>query len=420
MGLFNIFKKKKKTAESIENSQSLTLNAISTPDSALAVVMEEITAVQIRETQLVEITDKNVLSRIDAIVPSIGSSLAAATNIAENVAAKAEPLYRVILKNGGELVDSRTMKGAKRAMTIGSDGIRENANLVQVAPNGLSKANNVAAIGANAMNVASMVVGQYYMQQVDEKIKQLQAGVEAIADFLEIQYKSQVVALLELVFSITKFQIASLENEELRNRELDKIQQLQMKCLELLNQAEMHSQKCISKENCDYSVYIKITKEVEKWIRFQQILLQLLNQISTLDFALHIGAKTKEQCFDNMLGHLEKANKNRRALIAWHEKQCKVLKIDLVDKRRKNTGFLALLEKPISVINDNWNYHTVDDAAITLIKGQAQAMEDVSLIEGNPFNKDVEIVCIGNKKYYLPNSSMVKSCDTVAGIQENI
>ncbi len=415
MGLFNIFKKKKK----VEISETLAPNTISSPDSALAVIVEEITAAQIRETQLVEITDKTVLSRIDAVVPSIGSSLAAATNIAENVAAKAEPLYRVILKNGGELVDSRTMEGAKRAMTIGSDGIRENANLVQVAPNGLSKANNVATIGANAMNVASMVVGQYYMQQVDEKIKQLQAGVEAIADFLEIQYKSQVVALLELVFSITKFQMASLENEELRNRELDKLQQLQMKCLELLNQAEMHLQKCISKENCDYSAYIKTTKDVEKWVRFQQILLQLLNQISTLDFALHIGVKNKEQCFDNLLGHLEKANKNRRALIAWHEKQCEVLKIDLVDKRRKNTGFLALLEKPISVINDNWNYHMVDDATITLIKGQAQAMGDVSLIEGNLFNKDVEIVCIGNKKYYLPNSNDIKNCDAVATIQED-
>ncbi len=408
MGLFDIFRKKKKTEVVEQNESDITdmtivpSSEITSSDDALAVVVEELTAVQVNEASLIEITDRSILARIDGLVPSVVST--AATAVARNVCANSEPLYRVILKNGGQLVDSRTMAGAKRAMTIGADGIRENANLVQVQANGLTKAGTVATVGANVMNVASMVVGQYYMQQVDSKIKLLQAGVETIMDFLDIQYKSQVVALLESVFSITKFQIASLENEELRNRELDNIQHYRFKCLELLSQAEDHLQKLISTDSKDYSAYVKTIKSVEKWIKFQQILLQLLNQISILDYTLHLGVKSKEQCFDNLLTHTNKANKSRESLIAWHEKQCTVLRIDLVDKRRKNTGFWALLEKPISFINDEWNYHSVDDSTIALIQGQSQIATEIPLLESNPFEEDVQIIIIGDKKYYLPKS----------------
>ncbi len=403
MGFFDLFKKKKKRQQSEKSSGLVELadTSMISPNDKLLVVIEELTALQVNEASLVEITDKNIVAKIDELIPAVANTSASAINAVKDAANNSEPLYRVVLQNGGDLVNSKNMEGAKRAWAI-VDGQRENANLVRVQPNGLDKAGDVASIGANVMSVASMIVGQYYMQQVDKRIAALQAGVSAIMDFLDIQYKSRVLALLESVYNITKFQMSNIENEELRNRELDNLQRLKLDCLELLNQSELHLQS-LTAENCkDYSEYVNSTKAIEKWVKFQNVLLQLLNQISILDFALHIGIKVKEQCFDSLLIHMRKVEKTRKVLTTWHEKQCKELKIDLIDKRRKNTGFWAFLEKPISLINDKWNYRDIDEKTVALIQSQSSEKKAVDLFEGNLFDKNVNIIVIGNKKYFSP------------------
>ncbi len=408
MGFFDIFKKKKKT-ESVEQnalvsqeSATQLINGDASADNALNFLIEEITAIQVRESSLIEITDSGTLAQISKLLPvmEVGKT---ATDVAQQVAAKAEPLYRVILKKGGELVDSRNTVGAKRAITMGAKGIQENAELMQV--NGFVSGGTLTSAGVGVMNIASMIVMQYCMQQIDGRIRELQAGVEMIIDFIDVQYKSKVITLLESILSITKFQAASIENKEVRNRELDNLQQLKRVCLNLLNHAEIYLQKLTAADAKDYDEYIKTTRHIEKWIKFQQILLQLLEQISKLDFTLHIGQKSKEQCYDNLNAHYEQLNKKYEGLIAWHEKQCKVLKIDLTDKRRKNTGFLALLEKPISWINDEWNYQSVDEATVALIQAQSEIKKERRVDVNNIFEQDVQIIVRGDKKYYLPNKA---------------
>lgn len=110
------------------------------------------------KSRLIEITDSSVLSRIDALIPLTGAAGVSIGNIARQ---SKETLYKVVLKNGGKLVDSKTMEGAKRAMVMGKNGIAENANLLAVEPD---KTGMIANAGACVFSVASMVVGQYYMQ----------------------------------------------------------------------------------------------------------------------------------------------------------------------------------------------------------------------------------------------------------------
>lgn len=393
MSIFDIFKKKnKKIGDS--STVSLTDNDA---DQELDVVIESLPAsFDGSQGHLVEITEPSVLARIDAIIPT--ASVAGA-NIAKAVGSSGETLYKVVLKNGGQLVDSRTIDGAKRAFTMGKNGISEHANLLEVKPSELGK---VANATATAFSVASVIVGQYYMQQIDTKIGAISQELKEISSTLDIQYKSQVASLLESVYNISRFQMETLSNEELRLRELNNIQELRKNCQTLLSQAEAEIEMILGSEPSTYDSYVSAIKKIEKWSRYQSVLLQGFAQINELDFALNMGVKKKEHCYGSFDLHTKKLDEIHSRILSWHKKQCEHLQIDIKEERRKNTGFLTkLLEKPITAINEEWLYQSLDKETVDLIKRQTAEKQLLSYDTDNLFEKDVEIVVRGDKKYYL-------------------
>ncbi len=408
MGLFDLFKKKKKqenvevaVVESVSDNNEVQM--ISPEDHGLAVLMEQLPITYLLdENSLIEITNSHVLARIDGLVPSIGTTGASIGNVVRSVqATQGETLYRVVLQKGGELVDSRGMIGAKRAIALGPNGIRENANLIEV-PQGLDKGAVLANAGAAVMGVTSMVVGQYYMAQVDKQLSLIRDSLSRVLDFLDVQYKSEVASLMESVYNISRFQISSIENEELRSRELDNIQELRKDCQKLLNQAETTIETLTSKTYSSYGEYENKIKEIEKWNQYQLILVKLLYQLNILDFTLHLGIKSKEQCFGSFSLHTTKIEILHTRLVGWHKNQCEVLKIDLDESRRKHTGFLSWLEKPISWINDDWNYEKIGSQTVRMIKGQTAEVGEITYTSDNLFEEDVEIIARNGKYYYLP------------------
>ena len=101
----------------------------------------------------------------------------------------------------------------------------------------------MANVVATVFSVASVIVGQYYMQQIDTKIGAISNELKDIASTIDIQYRSQAASLIESVYNISKFQVDTISNEELRLRELDNIQELRKDCQTLLNQAEAEIEK---------------------------------------------------------------------------------------------------------------------------------------------------------------------------------
>lgn len=409
MGLLDLFKKKKKQENTeiavIESEpKNSEVSVVSNDNHELAVLMEQLpTTYSIDENSLIEITDSHVLARIDGLVPSLGTTGASIGNVVKSIqAAQGETLYRVVLQKGGELVDSRGMMGAKRAIALGSNGIRENANLIEV-PQGLDKGAVVANAGAAVMGVASMVVGQYYMAQVDNQLSLISDSLSRVIDFLDVQYKSEVASLMESVYNISRFKISSIENEELRSRELDNIQELRKDCQRLLNQTEITIETLTSKTYSSYDEYERKVKEIEKWNQYQMILIKLLYQLNILDFTLHLGIKSKEQCFGSFTLHTTKIETLHTRLVGWHKNQCEVLKIDIDESRRKHTGVLGWLEKPISWINDDWNYEKVGTQTVRMIKGQTAEIGEITYTSDNLFEENVEIIARNGKYYYLPS-----------------
>lgn len=394
MALFDVFKKRKQNKEvEDEKKQELMVND---PDKSLEVVLESLpTTFDEKQENLIEITEPSVLARIDAIIPTRGT---AAISFAKAVK-KGEKLYKVVLKNGGELVDSRAIAGAKRAMTMGKNGISEQANLIEA---NASKIGKVANVGATAFNVASIIVGQYYMQQIDTRIEGISDELKGISSTLDIQYSSKVKSLIESVYIVSKFKIDTLANKEVRLQELDNIQELRKDCQTLLDQAEAQVESILGTQQPKYDGYVSSIKKVEKWNRYRSILVQVLAQINELDFTLSMGAKTKEHCYGSSELHIKKSDEIHAEILSWHKKQCELLGIDMDIGRRKNTSPLVkLLEKPITAIKEEWVYKPIEKETIDLIKNQAAETKELSYDMDNRFTEDVEIVVRGDKKYLL-------------------
>lgn len=148
----------------------------------LVIQMEMLPAEAISdESRLVEITDSKILARVNNLVPGLVQAGVAGSNAVQAAKAGNEVLYRAIIPAGAKLTNSQAMEGAVRGFYQGADGIQGHANLVAVqAQKGTAVVANTAAA---AMGVASMVVGQYYMTQINAELGEISDGISKISDF---------------------------------------------------------------------------------------------------------------------------------------------------------------------------------------------------------------------------------------------
>ncbi|MDD6299095.1 MAG: topoisomerase IV, partial [Hornefia butyriciproducens] len=168
----------KQTSELSQSDQKL---------NELAIQMETLPAEAIPdESSLVEITDSKVLARVNNLVPGLAQAGVAGTNAVQAAKAGNEVLYRAIIPAGAKLTNSQAMEGAVRGFYRGADGIQGHANLVAVqAQKGTAVVANTAAA---AMGVASMVVGQYYMTQINAELGEISDGISKISDFQDNEF----------------------------------------------------------------------------------------------------------------------------------------------------------------------------------------------------------------------------------------
>lgn len=187
----------------------------------LAVQLEMLPAESFDDnSSLIEIKDSAVLARIESLIPGLAQSGVAAANA---VRAGGETVYKAIIPAGTKLANSNSMDGAVRGFYRGADGIQGHANLVAVNQTASKVANTAAA----AMGVASVVVGQYYMTQINTELNEISEGIERIALFQDDEYKSRVFALVSQVKKIASFKIEILDNDELRSAEIAHLNELE-------------------------------------------------------------------------------------------------------------------------------------------------------------------------------------------------
>lgn len=360
-----IKKKTEISSQIITNEKVVSSGLIPKEDSSqeLVIQMEMLPAEAIPdESRLVEITDSKVLAHVNNLVPGLVQAGNAANNAIQAVQANGEVLYRAIIPAGAKLTDSGAMQNAVRGIYHGADGIKGHANLVAVEA---QKGTAVVANTAAAMGVASMVVGQYYMTQINAELGAISDGISKIADFQDNEYRSKVFSLIAHVKKISDFQAEILENSELRMSKINQLDSLEEECTQLLGQANLTLAGYAKKKDLDYDTYEKELKEAQNWYMYQKSLLDVLYKISDLRYTLHLGAVSREQCVALLPTYTQQVADTHDRLRNWHQDTAKRLNISPGDGRRKRDGFDGIIHFIPGLFNGDLNFKSIEKSTVT-------------------------------------------------------
>lgn len=366
----------------------------------LVIQMEILPAATIPdENKLFEISDSRVLTHVNNLIPGLAQVGNVVNNAVQAAQGNGEVLYRAIIPVGAKLTDSKAMGGAVRGIYHGADGIRGHANLVAVeAQKGTAVVANTAAA---AMGVASMVVGQYYMTQINAELGEISDGISKIADFQDNEYRSRVFSLVAHVKKIADFQIEILENTELRLSKISQLDSLEEECTQLLGQANLALVGYTDKNNLDYDAYEKELTEVQNWYMYQKSLLDMINKISELRYTLHLGAVSREHCIALLPTYTNQVAETQKRLTGWHQTTTERLGIDISEVRRKRAGFDGVIHFLPGLFNDNLKFRTIEkDTARMIEKQSASNIHEYDT--SDLYAEDVQLISKDGKIYYLP------------------
>ncbi len=351
------------------------------------------------ERKLYEIKDSNVIARISQIVPDLTKTVA--KTVTNKGSQSVGEVYRAIIPSGATLSKSKDLEGAVRGFYSNGKGIAGQANLVKINPSQLSKASKVTNGVANVMNVTSLVVGQYYMSEVNDKLQTMNKSISEIGDFQQREFKSKIFSLITRVGKISKFSSDILENDELRNRMLHSLDSIEGEVTQLLQQVNITIDDLSThNKQIDFKTYSEKVNEFKKLITYQKLLVSLLEEISKLMYSLNRGAVKAEICYSMFNGYMNQSNDSLEKLKLWHDNQTKYLGIDIDNHRIKKYGFEGALGKVQGLFNKDLEYKPLDENMEEKIISQTVNKRLETALPDEVLNKDIEIITKEGKLYY--------------------
>lgn len=355
----------------------------------------------IDDNKLIEITDRKVLSRVSNLIPGLVQVGNVANNAFQAAQTNGEVLYRAILPAGAKLSDSKEMGGAVRGLYHEANGIKGHANLIAVeAQKGTAViANTVAA----AMGIASMVVGQYYMTQINNELSEINDNIAKISDFQDNEYRSKVFSLMTHVKKIADFQSEILDNNELRTNNIAQLDSFEEECTQLLQQANLTLMGYTKKNDIDFNTYKEEIKEIQNWYSYQKSLIDILYKISELRYTLYIGSISREHSSALLTIYSQQVVETQKMLRNWHQTIAEKLNIDMNGTRRKRDGVDGLIRYIPGLIRSELNFQEIDKDTINLIVNQVSGYSNNYHQERSElYQENVQLISKNGKVYYLP------------------
>ena len=355
---------------------------------------------EFEESRLVEIKDSKLLGQLNNLIPE---TFKTATTVGNAIQDTTKTLYEVIIPPGEKLVDSQSMKGAFRGFYKNSEEIAGHANLVPV-----ERASNVAAnVASSVMNVGSMVVGQYYMHQINNELESISSDISQIMDFQNNEYKSKVFALVTKVKKMSSFQTEILENDELRKSEISNLNRLEQQCIELLGQANLTIADYSKNMDIDIKEYKKQLTDIQYWVVYQETLLEVLYLITNLKYALYLGAVSRDQCNSLLSTYSKQSRDVSLGLQNWHLEQMEKYGINLEEGNRERYGVDGILHKVPGMIRKELNFRPVPKDVVDIITKHLTTREKHrQVITKEVFEENVKLIGKEGKVYYLPADSI--------------
>ncbi|MDD7112362.1 MAG: hypothetical protein PUH96_10125 [Coriobacteriaceae bacterium] len=368
------------------------------------------------EQRIVKIEDTRLLAEIDRAIPvaahaAVNADAAAkvgkAVEAHNKAAESAGQLYRAIIPKGTELADSQAMEGAKRGIFHAERGIKGHANLVpveqqQIDPN-LGQELAAANVAGSVMNIASLVVGQYYMAQINGRLESVEEGIGKISEFQNVEYRSAVYALVAAVKKSSTFRFEVMENDELRIRELSYLKERENECAKLLGHANITIEQISKKRGLDFDGYEAAVRTADSWWQYQQVLLQVMTEIAELTYTLNRGALSRENSYALLLPYASQAESSFKKLSAWHGDYMSKLEIDTKSSRRRRQGIDAALHAIPALFEDDFHYKEISSRTTKMIRRQRRSTSTAETVdELDLYQEDVTLIMKDGAMYYLP------------------
>lgn len=349
--------------------------------------------------QLVEISNKSIIACINDTIP-YASNLAEKT-VRNNELGKMD-IYKAIIPSGKELVKSKGKTGLVRGFYMNAKGVEGHADFSKVNPNELSKVGTVADGVANVMNVASLVVGQYYMTEINYKLETISKQVDKISDFQEREFKSRILSLIASVRTMSNFSLEIIENDELRKRKLQTLEDLQGEAANLLQQVNLAIDEIIKKnQNLVYKDYQIRIEDLNTQIYYQKALIATMEEIGKLFYMLGKGEISSEMSYSMSNLYIEQSKSTKRVLEEWHNKHIDSLGINILQNQIRKKGVERVVSEIPSIIDKKWKYKELETGLSQKI--MEQLMNDNLLVEKpkDVYSQEVQIVIKEGKYYYL-------------------
>lgn len=355
--------------------------------------------------ELIEIKDEKMIGMLSGLIPGLTHVVSNKLAADAARALSGGDIYRAIIPKGAKLVNSRAMEGAQRGFYRGANGIEGHANLVKMDLTGSGL--NAANIASSAMSIGSLIVGQYYMNEISSQLSDISDGISQIQDFLDSTYKNQVIALVLDIQQIANFQNEILQDHDHRITKISHLNDLESKCVELLGIANDKLNEIAGKKKLSFSEYEKNIAEADKWLMYQRTLREMLYRIAELRYTLHFGEVNREYCLVKIKALDPQVNKTLEAVRKWHLEYGKALNIDTLKRRRKKDTQLDMAMAGIFnfVQHNEWNYCEMKPDTCRMIEQQKKGRQQIRALDSSAlYDEDVELVARNGKLYYHPGA----------------
>lgn len=235
------------------------------------------------------------------------------------------------------------------------------------------------AYGKNALtnaglNAATMVVGQYYMSEINDKLQEMNLIIKDILNYHKSEYQSEVLFIVSKLEEIINNQNEILLNEESRKNAYNDNKKIEEDCAKLLGQANINIKNELSSYSLEYKKYEEGTGKIYEWYVYQQLLQELLLKICDMRYVLANGTESSKYSHNQYNNYLIQTNETNTELQKWHESYIEKFGVD-IEKQRKKAKLFKLREHTIGLLNEEWNYNKIQNDFSKQIAMQVQPKE---------------------------------------------
>ncbi|MFS7421294.1 hypothetical protein AB6878_08860 [Carnobacterium maltaromaticum] len=342
------------------------------------IILGEITRNDFDKSNLIELTDPSILSQISSFLPFFineSASILNKSNISVN------GLYEVILPSDAILANSKDMVGASRGFFRGADGISGHANLVPVKLG--SNVGVVMGTVASVMNIASILVGQYYMSEINSRLKIVENEIKSVSSFQKSEFESRVITSITYVVEMLRYSDEIVKSDEVRIGKLNTTESLKREMAQLTEQLLLQiKEDLVTLNKKKIKEYEDKSKNLDRQIKLLMGLVISLQELSNIELLLGKGKRSKELVFSLYQTEEEKVLSLFDNIEKWHDSHRVLYDIDLKNNRRRKTGFRKTVGAIQSIRDENKKYDYLDtDLSEILHRHLDLSLEEPVMIE---------------------------------------